>query len=94
MLAKQRYFNSLAAGSLSNYDEKVLGEMTAVRPADAEGQPAKPAHAARADSPTQTSNLSNLQYTPNAIPGRGTYYTMTGQSDFELRRRARSSRSK
>ena len=27
MLAKQRYYNSLAPGSLSNYDEKVLGEM-------------------------------------------------------------------
>ena len=27
MLAKQRYYNSLAAGTLSNYDEKVLGEM-------------------------------------------------------------------
>src|SRR5262245_8565465 len=26
--AKQRYFNSMAGGALSNYDEKVLGELT------------------------------------------------------------------
>src|SRR5262249_5032370 len=80
MLAKQRYFNSLAPGSLSNYDEKVLGQMLLYGlPMLKISLPNQPAPLALQSNPIQ--NLSFV-YTQNTN-ARGTYYTLQGQSDSQ-----------
>jgi choice-of-anchor A domain-containing protein len=82
LLAKQRYFNSLAAGTLSNYDEKVLGEMTLYGlPMQRISLPNQPPTGSPAAQSTTSFDLA-LQYAAHPTSGRGTYYTANGSDEF------------
>ncbi len=88
MLAKQQYLNSLAADSLSNYDEKVLGEMLLyglpmlkIKLPGLPNQPEPPAPPSDLHQSPTFSYTANVQ-NDNLGKKRGTYYTITGESDF------------
>jgi hypothetical protein len=97
--AKQRYYNSVAAASLSNYDEKVLGVMTLYglpmlrvnMPVTSSTPLAERAFATRhsssvirhSSSLTSTVNLT-FTYTAHNIAGLGTYYTIAGENDIHI----------
>ena len=79
--AKQRYYNSLAAGTLSNYDEKVIGQATLY------GMPMMAVHVPSpvllpgAEPVGDELNLS-LEYTLVA-GGQGSYYVVNEQAGAE-----------
>lgn len=79
LLAKQRYFNSLAPGTLSNYDEKILAEMTLyglpMLKVRLPNQPVTPPRTSQTDF-----NLT-FNYTPNTVDS-GTFYTLQGENDL------------
>ncbi|NJM42635.1 MAG: hypothetical protein HC853_18785 [Anaerolineae bacterium] len=82
MLAKQQYYNGLAAGSFGNYDEKVLGIMTLyglpMQKVRLPNQPPAPV------PPAQSQTYFNLPYTFQSNPisiGAGSYDTVNGTSD-------------
>jgi hypothetical protein len=88
MQAKQRYYNTAAAGSLSNYDEKVLGEMTLyglpmlqVNMPLTTTTPRTPLGAA--GEVMTTSMHFSLAYMPHTVSDTiaGTYYTVVGAGD-------------
>jgi hypothetical protein len=92
--AKQRYFVSAAAGSLSTYDEKVLGEMTLyglpmlrVRvPVTTTTPPGAVPSAvtarstrAPASGPTETPVRFSFDYVSHTVGISSTYYTVVGE---------------
>jgi hypothetical protein len=91
-MAKFRYFNSLAAGSFSNYDEKVLEEMTLYGlPMMRINMPVTTSVPVGGYSVVDGASLAvgtgsggtavNLAYDfdRHDIPGRGSYYTVQGE---------------
>ncbi|HEX9374009.1 MAG TPA: choice-of-anchor Q domain-containing protein, partial [Roseiflexaceae bacterium] len=89
--AKQRYYNAIAGGTLSNYDEKVLAEMALyglpMLKTSLSGQTSAAPLAAQSALAAQaapigsgTSSLS-FTYDPHTI-ARGTYYSIRGENDL------------
>ena len=92
-MAKQQYFNSMAAGTFSNYDEKVMGIMTLYglpmmrvnMPITTTAALAGPAVAAApnglpVDTFTSTVTLS-YDFAAHTIVGLGDYYTVAGDNE-------------
>jgi hypothetical protein len=95
--AKQRYYNTVAAASLSNYDEKILGVMALY------GLPMLQVHmpitttvhtVQRTNDKyhiphptshilTSTANIS-FNYISHTVEGLGTYYTVAGENDIHV----------
>ena len=95
MQAKQRYFNTLGAGTLSNYDEKVLAQMTLFGlPMLKVSLPQPQTSSANRNAPTADQTLAlapeatintNLSFSYDQNPtNRGTYYTIAGSSDVSV----------
>lgn len=96
MQAKQRYYNSAAAGTLSNYDEKILGVMTlyglpmlgvsmpvtqaTYSAQHNDMQSASPA----AGAVFTTSTALTFTYTAHTQGDWGTYYTVNGGNDVSV----------
>ncbi len=79
LLAKQRYLNSLAPGTLGNYDEKILAEMTLyglpMQQVRTPNQPATPPPS------SQTEFNPTFTYTTNNVAS-GNYSTIKGQNEI------------
>ena len=67
MIAKQRYYNTTAAGSFSAYDEKVLGEMTLYGLPMIKVEFPGAASKARADRDAPVVDLADAQALPNGL---------------------------
>jgi hypothetical protein len=99
MRAKQRYYNTVAGGALSNYDEKVLAELAlyglpmlrVTLPITSASPPGERALVARPSSSvlghssvvTSTANFS-FSYTAHDVAGLGSYYTIGGEEDVHV----------
>jgi hypothetical protein len=92
--AKQLYYNSAAAASLSNYDEKVMGIMTIYglpmlqidMPFSSVGQLATKSPTAGLHSSAFTITTVNLglAYDSHTVSGLGNYYTVQGENDVHV----------
>jgi hypothetical protein len=97
--AKQRYFLSVAAGSLSTYDEKVLGQMTLyglpmlrvsvpLTTTEAPGEVASvargPADAAAALEATPTPVTFSFDYVSHTVGASSTVYSIVGEGDLQV----------
>jgi hypothetical protein len=95
--AKQRYFNSLAAGTLSNYDEKIMGIATlyglpmlnvqmpnpTTEPPGGRSLAVAQAPRLQANGITSTTINLNLNYTTTNGP-LGRYDQITGEDDLQV----------
>jgi hypothetical protein len=92
--AKQRYFNTLGAGSFSNFDEKSLAVMTLYGLPMLQVELPNPPTPPRLEAPIQVSLVSldqlklkamhiPFQYDPISDEGLGTYFTVRGWLDTQ-----------
>ena len=96
--AKQRYFNSAAAGTLSNYDEKVMGiatlyglPMRAVQMPNPSNEPPGGRSITASSQPqpqaagvTSSTVRLDLNYLANNQPGLGRYDSIVGEDDLQV----------
>ncbi|MCP4535611.1 MAG: hypothetical protein GY832_00520, partial [Chloroflexi bacterium] len=94
--AKQRYYNSASGGSLSNYDEKVMGIMAiyglpmlevrmpiTTTPVSSVGRQLAVSSQQAKEGVTVSSVDLSFTYTPHTI-GVGTYYVAVGEDDVHV----------